>query len=220
MDATKRILEFARQAGVTDCLYVSSGAVYGPQPPHIPHRDEEYAAASDVPPSPYAEGKRMAEGLCAEYQKRFGLETKIARAFSFVGPHLPIDRHNALGNFMRDGLSGGPIRVTGDGTPRRSYLYGADLAVWLWTILTQGAAGRPYNVGSEEDRTLAEVAAQVARHFGTTVEISRKPVPGANGDRYVPSTQRARKELGLKEQIGLEEAVRRMAQWCEAGRLQ
>lgn len=211
--ATERVLEFARQAGVKNVLFISSGAVYGRQPPGITHMNEEHEEASDCPLSHYAQGKLDAERLCARYHERFGIETKIARAFTFAGPHLPIDRHNALGNFIRDGLSGGPIRITGDGTPRRSYLYGADLALWLWTILTQGAPGRPYNVGSEMDQTLAEVAALVARHFKTTVEISKKAVPGAPVDRYVPSTRRAQIELGLKEHIGLEEAVSRMARW-------
>src|SRR3989338_4961828 len=98
---------------------------------------EEYFGApypADVK-SAWGESKRAAEFICGYYADRYGLEIKIARCFSFVGPYLPLDIHYAVGNFIRDALKGGPLRIKGDGTPVRAYLYAADLAVWLWTIL-------------------------------------------------------------------------------------
>src|SRR5260370_33188789 len=92
--------------------------------------------------SAYGEGKRMAELLCAIYRKSYGIETKIARGFAFVGPYMQLDTHFAIGNFVSDSLAGQCIEVRGDGTPLRSYLYASDLMVWLWTILTRGKAGR------------------------------------------------------------------------------
>lgn len=219
VEGTRRTLEFARQAGVQGYLYVSSGAVYGPQPAALTHIDEDYPGAPDpaLLGSTYGLSKRLAEHLAALYHARHGLNVTLARAFTFSGPHLPLDRHNALGNFVRDGLAGGPIRVSGDGTPVRSYLHGSDLAVWLWMILTQGTPGRAYNVGSEAAVSVADLAALVAARFQTSVVVAKAAPPGAPANRYVPSTQRAQRELGLKDSVGLEESIRRMALWSKAG---
>lgn len=198
-DGTRRVLELARAAGAREVLYVSSGSVYGPRAEPM---SEEHPLA---PASPYAEGKVLAEELSAAAGAR------IARAFSFVGPYLPLDRHNALACFMSDGLAGRPVRLTGDACAVRSYLYGADLAVWLWTILLRGAPGRAYNVGSEAAVTIGELAAKVAAHFGVAVDSSPS---GKTAGLYVPSTRRAREELGLAETVGLDEAIARMAAAC------
>jgi nucleoside-diphosphate-sugar epimerase len=213
VEGTKRTLDFAAHCGAKKFLLTSSGAVYGPQPPELTRIPEDFVAAPTK--SAYAEGKRAAELLCTAQAKRCGLETKIARCFAFVGPSLPLDSHFAIGNFIRDGLRGVPIQINGDGTPRRSYLYAADLAIWLWTILFRGKNCRPYNVGSERDLSIAELAQAVNHAFENKLKISigQKPVPGKVLERYVPDTERAVTELTLRETISLDEAIRRTVQW-------
>ena len=215
VEGTRRTLEFARQKGAGKFLLTSSGAVYGRQPGDFIHICEEYPGGPDPVDvrSEYGEGKRVAELLCALFHQHYGLETKIARCFALVGPYLPLDAHFAIGNFIGDGLSGGPVRVGGDGTPYRSYLYAADLVIWLWTILIRGELCRPYNVGSEVDITIGDLARRIAEHFGVGCEIARESVPGKTAERYVPSTRRADDELGLKPWISLDEAIERTAQW-------
>lgn len=142
------------------------------------------------------------------------MQVKIARCFAFVGPHLPLDF--AVGSFIRDGLDGGPILVTGDGSPRRSYLYAADLAVWLWTILLGGEPCRLYSVGSEVNTTIAELTRTVARAFVAEprVVVSKAPLPGVAAESHVPSTQRATIELDLHQTVELPESIQRTATWC------
>ena len=208
VQGTKRTLEFAGACGAKKFLLVSSGAVYGKQPSDISHIFEDFEIA---PSSVYGEGKKIAESLCLEYTEKRHTEIKIARCFAFVGPFLPLDKHFAIGNFIRDGLSGGPIQVRGDGTAIRSYLYAADLAIWLWTILFEGRPRRIYNVGSENEIMIGELAQLVAKSFNRQVEIIIAKPKTANTeiDRFVPSTKRAREELQLTQTVSLKNAIQR-----------
>lgn len=217
---TRRALECARSCGVRRMLLTSSGAVYGSQPSDRTRLEEDFAGVPEGrdTKAAYGHAKRSAENLCADVHQTSGLAVQIARGFAFVGPYLPLDAHFAIGNFVRDALGGGPIRVKGDGTPVRSYLYAADLVVWLLTILLKGIPCRPYNVGSEEGLSVGDLARTVARIGGTTVDIAKAAAPDHKADRYVPSTSRAREELGLAVHIGLEDAVQRTLEWARGGR--
>ncbi|MBI5191899.1 MAG: NAD-dependent epimerase/dehydratase family protein [Nitrospirae bacterium] len=213
VEGTRHTLDFAVQCHARKFLYTSSGVVYGKQPSGMTHISEDYCGAPDPadPNSAWGEGKRAAEFLCAYYSSRYGIETKIARCFSFVGPHLPLDIHYAIGNFIRDALNGGPILVNGDGTPYRSYLYAADLAVWLWTILFNGESCRAYNVGSEDDITIADVADTVAKSFQKPIEVRIAKLPDADrpAERYVPLTKLAQINLGIRQVVDLRTAIER-----------
>jgi nucleoside-diphosphate-sugar epimerase len=202
-------------------LFLSSGAVYGRQPPELERIDEMYSGGPDplVARFAYHEAKRLAEMLCAIEVEGSSLQAKIARLFAFVGPYLPIDRHFAVGNFIGDVLRGRPIDVIGDGMAVRTYLYAADLATWLWRILARGDPARPYNVGAERPYTIARVAQAVADANGGVNEIlirgTRSPHP-MEPDRYIPETRRARTELGLSESVSLDEAICRTIAWHRA----
>ena len=213
VEGTRRTLEFAVGCGAKKLLLTSSGAVYGNQPLEMTHVPEDYVGGPNPlhPASAYGEGKRIAELLCCIYHERKGLETKIARCFAFVGPYMPLDAHFAIGNFIRDALTGGPIRVQGDGTPYRSYLYASDLAIWLWTILLQAPPCRPFNVGSASALPISALAQKVAGSM--PVAKGPPPKPGTLPTRYVPANDRAREELGLVERIPLEEGIRRTLMW-------
>lgn len=210
VDGTKHILELAKQKNTNSVLYISSGAVYGKQPHHLTHISEDYVGATNVydKDASYGEGKRVAEMLCNIYNKQHQVDVKIARCYSFVGPYLPLDGHFAIGNFINDILHNRQIKIQGDGTPQRAYLYTADLMIWLLKILTEGKPCYPYNVGSDEAinlETLANIISQYSRsNLGVEIAQAKTSAPPA---MYVPSIERAKNELGLKVFTNIKDAI-------------
>jgi len=217
VQGTRNTLDFAVKSGARRFLLTSSGGVYGPQPQNLERLPEDYLGIPDPlnTVNSYSIGKRVAEHLCALYAHRFGLEMVIARCFAFVGEDLPLDVHFAIGNFIRDALWGEEIVVGGNGSPIRSYLDQRDLAEWILALLVRGVPGRSYNVGSDEAISIANLATLIRDLIapGKPIRTLKRPETGPSRNRYVPSVERAREELGLRVQIPLSQAILAVAEF-------
>ncbi|MES2940139.1 MAG: NAD-dependent epimerase/dehydratase family protein [Pseudomonadota bacterium] len=216
---TQRLLDACLPHPGTRFLFLSSGAVYGRQP----SAHERLAETDPFGPDcasvqhAYGHGKRTAEVLVNCYASQGAVHGTSARCFAFSGPFLPLDSGFAVGNFVADALAGRPITILGDGTPLRSYMYGLDMAVWLWHILFRGRSGAAYNVGSPEAVSIAALAQRVRDIAGgassPATQVMTPPTPGRLPERYIPEVRRAMDELDLHITVGLDEGLRRMAAW-------
>ena len=190
-------------------VFCSSGAVYGQQPSTLDALPESFAALPiDAMPEakrPYAAAKRDTEAIFQTLGAA-GLAVSIARCFAFVGPHLPRDRHFAIGNFLEDALQGRPVRVLATHPVWRSYQHADDLVRWLMTICAAASPACPtFNVGSGDAYLVGDVARRVAQAAGVEAEVPA--LIDAPVDRYVPSVARAREQLGLRCELSLDEAI-------------
>jgi nucleoside-diphosphate-sugar epimerase len=219
VSGTRHVLNIAAEKSVKRLLYVSSGAIYGKQDPACAHMPETYQGPIDLsaPSSAYAESKRLAELLCAIYQEQAGVVGSIARLFTVIGPYQSLDSGFALTDFIRDGLQGKPITLNSDGSAIRSYLYGADIARWLLTILLRGQVGAAYNVGSDVPVTVLSIAHKIRnllqeQGIETTVQAKNNGT-NAPPNRYVPDISRVKNELGLAPQFDLDSALAHTVNW-------
>jgi nucleoside-diphosphate-sugar epimerase len=216
LNGARGILALAQHANVKKLLFLSSGAVYGVQPPHLLNVPEDWVGAprTTALESGYGIGKLASEHLLAVHAPTIGYQLKVARCFAFVGPHLDPERY-AIGNFIRDALAGQPLKILGDGTQLRSYLHAADLALWLWTILLRPDSEGIYNTGSSEAISIAGCARAVAGVIDPTltITIATPSDPARPVSRYVPDTCRASRELGLRQLISLTDGIGRTAAW-------
>lgn len=209
--ATYNYCKLARSAHFKGkILYVSSGAVYGPQPSDIEFLNESYEfdgldEGFVDGKRDYAFAKRDAENAIQELGKE-NINVAIARCFAFVGPWLPRDQHFAIGNFIRDGLMGRPIDVKASRQVYRSYMHSDDLVNWLMTICDNASRNCPiYNVGSDEAIEIRDLAELVAQKF--SIKVNKAALNDCGIDRYVPSIDKASKELGLKLSMDLLGAI-------------
>jgi len=94
-------------------------------------------------------------------------------------------------------------------------MYGSDLAEWLLMMLLRGRSGEAYNVGSDEAICIADLARMVRSVAGTDNEIRvcQKTDSGMLPARYVPDIRKARGELGLRLQVGLQSAITKTVEW-------
>jgi nucleoside-diphosphate-sugar epimerase len=191
-------------------IYCSSGAVYGYQPENLKFLKEtdnlgDISKLDDIKKS-YALAKRDSENAIKDLAKK-NLNVVIARCFTFVGKYLPRDQHFAIGNFIADGINGQDINVKTDRLVSRSYMYADDLVEWLLTIADKSKPNCPiYNVGSDSEieiRDLATITSQIFNVSLKTVEINISTIE----DRYIPSIEKAKKELGLTNNYGLKESI-------------
>jgi nucleoside-diphosphate-sugar epimerase len=196
-------------------LNISSGYVTGFHSSGDPVTEKSFEGFDpSVFSSAYMEAKRYGESLCTVYRNQYRLPIVNVRPFSFVGPYQSTDAPWAVNNFIQDAVAKRPIRIQGDGTAVRSYMYGADMAWWLLNMLLRGEPGRSYNLGSSKPVTLKELAGRIAHLTNDRVEIHHtRALLKSKPSVFVPSTELAQAELGLTLRFGLDEALLRSIQW-------
>lgn len=195
-------------------LMTSSGVAYG-QCMSQPIQESDHGLLDTTDPrSALALGKLTAEYLVSTFAEKQGYRFSIARCFSFAGPHLPLDLHYAFGNFIANAVRKQAIVIQGDGMDRRSYLYIGDAIAWLLRMLLE-PRNSIYNVGSDRDVSISELANKIAQRSGHDLPVNTLSAVGGEGNfrrtAYLPSTERIRSDYpGLAEWTDLDQTIDKM----------
>ncbi len=185
---TRRMLEVARDSGSEGFLFFSSGEVYGRiENPEIPVKESDYGYLDPLNlRSCYAEGKRAGETLCTCWHAQYGIPTKIVRLSHTYGPGMEADDGRVFADFVADLVAGRDIVMKSDGSTRRPFCYLADATAAFFTVLLQGKDGEAYNVGSDVETSVLELAETLTRLFPERhCRVIRQA--RAAGDQYMPS---------------------------------
>jgi dTDP-glucose 4,6-dehydratase len=188
-------------------LLASTSEVYGDPLVH-PQPESYHGNVNPIGPrSCYDEAKRCAEAFTMAYHRTHGLETRILRIFNTYGPRMRLDDGRVIPNYFSQALRGEPLTVYGEGTQTRSLCYVDDLVAGALAVL-DGPDPLPFNIGSQDEVTMLELARIVKRVVGSASEIQFRPLPEDDPKQRRPDASRAREVLGWSPRTSLEDGLR------------
>lgn len=206
---TANLLELARLHSAR-YLHASTSEVYG-EPLVHPQPETYWGNVNPIGVrSVYDEAKRFAEALTFAYHRRHGLQVRVARIFNTYGPGMRPDDGRIVSTFVIQALSDEPITIHGDGSQTRSFCFVDDEVEGLLALLASDITG-PVNVGSDDERSVLDVAHLVRELSRSKSEIVFVDRPSDDPSRRRPDLTLARTELGwwprTNLEVGIEQTV-------------
>jgi UDP-glucuronate decarboxylase len=212
---TYNLLELARGTGAR-LLQASTSEVYGD--PAMHPQSESYWG--HVNPTGiracYDEGKRCAESLCFDFERKYAVEVRVARIFNTYGPRMQVGDGRVVSNFIVQALLNEPITIYGKGEQTRSFCYVDDLIEALVAFMdAPPGVQSPMNLGNPEEFTVLELAEQVIELTGSRSRLSFLPLPSDDPTQRCPNIDRAREQLGWQPKVELRDGLQRTILYIE-----
>lgn len=203
---TIRMLDLARDTGAR-ILLSSTSEVYG-DPEEHPQTESYRGSVNTIGPrSCYDEGKRVAETLCFDFHRQYGVEIRVVRIFNTYGPRLHPDDGRVVSNFILQALRGQPLTLYGDGGQTRCFCYVDDTVDGLLRMMEQDEHPGPINIGNPHEQTIRQLAEQVNAMTDNEGGLIHRPLPQDDPKRRCPDIRLAKEVLGWEPTISLEEGL-------------
>ena len=208
---TYNMLGLARRVGA-DFLLASTSEVYGD--PEINPQTEEYRGSVNTVGirSCYDEGKRIAETLCADYQRMHNLNTRIIRIFNTYGPRMRCDDGRVVSNFIFQALQGKPLTIYGDGNQTRSFCFVEDLIKGMMKLMDSDIY-TPVNIGNPHEFTIVELARKIKKLINPNLSFIYKSLPEDDPLQRKPDISKAINNLNWYPEISLDEGIELTIDW-------
>jgi UDP-glucuronate decarboxylase len=189
-------------------LQASTSEVYG-NPNEHPQKEEYWGNVNCIGPrSCYDEGKRVAETLCTDYQRRENVDVRIARIFNTYGPRMARDDGRVVSNFVTQAIQNKPITIYGDGSQTRSFCFVSDLVDGLIKLMNSTYIG-PVNIGNPHEMTIKQIAEKIIRLSNSSSSLEFKQLPQDDPVRRQPDITKARQFLEWEPKVPLDEGLKR-----------
>lgn len=221
---TARVLQAARVFNIP-VLITSSSEVYG-KSDRVPFREDDDVTygATIYSRWSYAATKALDEYLGLAYSREYGLPVVIVRLFNTVGPGQLGRYGMVLPRFVEWALAGRPIEIYGDGRQSRCFGHVSDIVGALPKLLAaEGCRGRVFNLGSDQEVTIEQVADRIIEMTGSTAGKRLIPYEQAYGRKFddlrrrVPDLGRVREAIGYEPSRDLNQILTELIEQARHG---
>ena len=193
-------------------LHTSTSEIYGDPLVH-PQVEEYWGNVNTVGlRSCYDEGKRVAETLCADYRRQYGVDVRMVRIFNTYGPKMHPKDGRVISNFIMQALANRDITLFGDGSQTRSFQYCDDLVEAFRRYMDLSPAKIAAFFGGKKVKgrvnTIRELAEETLRQLpGSKSKIVYRPLSSDDPKRRKPDITLAKELLGWEPKVPLAEGL-------------
>jgi UDP-glucuronate decarboxylase len=197
-------------------LQASTSEVYGD--PEINPQSETYWG--NVNPlgirSCYDEGKRVAESLFADYNRKYGTDIRLPRIFNTYGPHMDKNDGRVVSNFIVQALRGEDLTVYGDGNQTRSFCYVDDLVEGLIRLFFSEDIVTPINLGNPTPTSMLELAQEIIMLTNSNSKIVYETMPLDDPKLREPDIKKAQTLLNWEPKIDRKTGLTRTVEYFQS----
>ena len=194
-------------------LQASTSEVYG-DPIEHPQTEQYWGNVNPIGlRSCYDEGKRVAETLMMDYHRQNNVDTRIVRIFNTYGERMLENDGRVVSNFIVQALRGHELTIYGDGSQTRSFCYVSDLVDGIVKLMNAEADDihLPVNLGNPGEFTMNELAEEVGKATGKSINVRYLPLPQDDPRQRQPNIERAQKLLNWEPKVPLAEGLKKAA---------
>lgn len=206
VSGTVSLMEAMRDKEIKKLVFISSGAVYGPQ-----EEQPVDERTLPIPISPYAVSKLAAESYVKTIGSHWGIKTVSLRVFNAYGPgqRIPASHAPLISSMLWQGFRGGSLVVHGDGTQTRDFVYVDDVVrAMVLAGNSSNLDNEVINIGSGKETSVISIAEQINKITNNSADIIlTKNYPGEM--RVRANIYKAKKKLNFTPKVSIEEGLQK-----------
>jgi len=209
------VLELARKKDAK-VLQASTSEIYG-DPLEHPQKESYWGNVNPIGlRSCYDEGKRCAETLCVDYERQYGIDTRIVRIFNTYGPRMSRNDGRVVSNFITQAIQGNDLTIFGDGNQTRSFCYYSDLIDGLIKIMDLEKPLSPINLGNPSEFTILELAELIIKRTSSISSIAFMDQMSDDPRQRKPDITFASQHLQWQPSVQIEQGIDETVSYFES----